>query len=299
MTNFGVEIPGESGRLNGGFPFIAHTVLEELYAKYNRREFVHPDPLEFLYGYPDPADREIVGLIASSLAYGAVRQILKNVRNVLDRIGEPSKFLNNASRPELDKTFSDFKYRFTTGEELSSLLYGASRVIRKHGSLQGCFVRGQTENDVNTVPALCFLVDEIQAEAGRELGHLLPHPGRKSACKRLNLYLRWMVREDDVDPGGWYTVPPGRLLVPIDVHMYRICMALGLTVRKSANLQTAIEITEEFRKVSPDDPVKYDFAITRLGIRDELEPSGFINECVGNCDNSNNNPAQRIRGKEE
>ncbi len=290
MSGTHIEKSGEGRPGDGIFPSIAWSALEELYSKYNRREYVHPDPLEFLYEYPDPADREIVGLIASSLAYGSVRQILKTVRIVLDRIETPSEFLRNASKSKLERTFSDFKYRFTTGEELAALLIGTGRVIKKHGSLQKCFVKGSSDDDVNILPGLCFLVDEIESEAGHQLGHLLPHPSRKSACKRLNLYLRWMVREDDVDPGGWYTVPPGRLLVPIDVHMYRICLALGLTGRKSADLQTAIEVTGEFRKVSPDDPVKYDFALTRLGIRDELDPSGFISECLGTGNQENSAP---------
>jgi len=90
-----------------------------------------------------------------------------------------------------------------------------------------------------------------------------------------------MVRRDDVDPGGWSSVTPDMLLIPLDVHMFRICKFIGMTSRKSADLQTAVEITKNFRTINPADPVKYDFAITRLGIRDELEQSGFIRACTG------------------
>ena len=254
--------------------------LEALYGKYNRREYVHPDPLEFLYDYPDPLDREIIGLVASSLAYGGVKQILKSVRTVLDRMPSPAKFLRDSSRDELSRTFGSFKHRFTTGEELASMLYGAGRVIERYGSLEKCVVEGFIDGDETILPGLCRLVDEISKEAGRDFPHLLPHPCRMSACKRLNLYMRWMVRRDDIDPGGWYTVEPIRLIIPVDVHMFRICRALGITERRQANLRTAVEITDFFRRVSPGDPVKYDFALTRLGIRDELDASAFIDECL-------------------
>ena len=104
---------------------------------------------------------------------------------------------------------------------------------------------------------------------------LLPSPVAGSACKRLNLFLRWMVRRDEVDPGGWDHVPPSKLIVPLDIHMHRISLQLGLTGRKQANLKAACEITNAFRAIEPDDPVRYDFSLTRLGIRDDLTPDGF------------------------
>jgi len=263
-------------------PALSVEHFEALYAKYNRREYVHPDPLEFLYDYPDPADREIVGLIASSLAYGAVMQILKTIGIVLERIGEPHKFVTNASRSRIGRTFGDFRYRFTSGEDIAALLYGIGLLVRKHGSLEKCFLSGYAEEDDNIINALTKFVGEFEDVTGYELGHLLPRPSRGSACKRLNLFLRWMVRSDDVDPGGWYTVDPGKLLTPIDIHMFRTCCALSMTARKQADLRTAVEITEAFRTISPRDPVKYDFAITRLGIREELDPAGFIQMCNHN-----------------
>ncbi len=254
--------------------------LDMLYHSYNHRKFVHPDPLEFLYDFPDPLDREIVGLTASSLAYGRVAQILKSVSKVLERMPEPGQFLHDSSRDNLQRTFQDFKHRFTSGEELASMLYGAGRVIRRYGSIGNCFMAGMSDTDENILPGLCHLVDEISHEAGSELSFLLPHPSRKSACKRLNLFLRWMVREDDVDPGGWKDVSPSMLLVPLDVHMHRICRSPGITDRKQADLRTVIEVTDFFRKINPNDPVKYDFALTRFGIRDELDDKAFIEKCL-------------------
>jgi len=110
---------------------------------------------------------------------------------------------------------------------------------------------------------------------GRERSYLLPDPRLGSACKRLNLYLRWMVRRDAVDPGGW-NVPPAKLVVPLDTHMHALGRALGLTDRRSADLRTALEITAAFRAIAPDDPVRYDFALTRLGMRGGERREAFL-----------------------
>ncbi len=245
--------------------------LEILYSKFNRRDFVHPDPLEFLYGYGNPADREIVGLVASSLAYGKVSQILKSVSKILDRMESPRDFLMNTDKQRLFSCFKDFKHRFTTGEEMALLLHAAKSAIQKYGSLENCFMAGYSDKDANLIPAMGNFVKIMSAEFKDGETYLLPCPRRGSACKRLNLYLRWMVRKDDVDSGGWDDVPKSKLIIPVDVHMWNICSRTGFTARKQANLKSAIEITAKFAEFNPGDPVKYDFCLTRFGIRDELE----------------------------
>ncbi len=259
--------------------YVPQQNLCELYETYNHREFVHPDPLEFLYDYKDLRDREIVGLVSSSLAYGGVRQILKGVKSVLDRMESPHAFLQNSSRESLVKLFANFKYRFTTGEELAGMLYGIKRVVEQHGSLQACFVDAMGDDDETVIPALAVLVKELSAVFESRPRSLLPSPAAGSACKRLNLFLRWMVRRDEVDPGGWDDVPASKLIVPLDTHMHRISLQLGLTDRKQANLKAACEITAAFRSIEPEDPVRYDFALTRLGIRDDLDPREFLKSC--------------------
>jgi uncharacterized protein (TIGR02757 family) len=251
--------------------------LRRLYATYNRREYVHPDPLEFLYDYDDVPDRELVALIASALAYGGVRHILTSVRSVLARMQSPRRFVERSTRKSLLEAFATFKHRFTTGEELATMLYGMKRVLEQHGSLQSCFLAGFSERDETILPALALFVQEVSAPFRERPRSLLPSPSAGSACKRLNLFLRWMVRRDAVDPGGWDRVPASKLIVPVDVHMHRISLRLGLTMRKQANLRTACEITDAFRAIVPDDPVRYDFALTRLGIRKDLT----IEELVG------------------
>ena len=254
--------------------------LEEIYRKYNRRAFIHPDPLEFVYCYEDPADREIVALIASSLAYGRVSQILKSIARVLAPMApSPSAFVAASSLETFQQTLRDFKHRFATGDHLASLLMGAQRVLKEHGSLCACFVAGMNHDDT-VLPALTRFAAEVTACADGRVGHLVPDPDRGSACKRLNLFLRWMVRSDEVDPGCWESVSPSRLIVPVDTHMHRICVALGLTTRRQADLRTALEITDAFREIAPDDPARYDFALTRVGMKGDAELTAFLNTAV-------------------
>ncbi len=255
-------------------------VFEELYMKLNRREFVHPDPLQFLYCYDDLCDREIVALIASSLAYGRVAQILKSVSLVLECMPSPSLFLKQASPWSIRCMFKDFKHRFTTGEELSSMLLGVKCIIERYGSLHACFTEGLKDDDDTVIPALSAFARELNLLADGRCKSFLPSPIKGSACKRLHLFLRWMVRRDEVDPGGWDNVPPSKLIVPLDTHMHRICFLLGLTKRRQADMRTAVEITAAFREISPDDPVRYDFALTRLGILKNLDLGAFLKKCA-------------------
>jgi len=262
-------------------PLINRDKLDGLYATYNHRDFVHPDPLEFLYHYPALQDREIVALIASSLAYGRVAQILKSVSSVLCRMGpSPFHFVMTSPLESLLAAFSDFKHRFTAGRELAWMLWGARCAIEKHGSLLGCFLAGWNEKESTVLPGLSAFVKAFPVNsAGCRGGFLLPSPANGSACKRLNLFMRWMVRQDDVDPGGWGQIPPSKLIVPLDVHMHRISLGFRLTNRKQADLRTAVEVTQAFKKVAPEDPVRYDFALTRLGIRPDTDEAGLLAVC--------------------
>jgi uncharacterized protein (TIGR02757 family) len=256
--------------------------LDILYDRYNHREYANPDPLVFLYKYENVRDREIVGLIASSLAYGRVAQILRSVSSVLDAMrSSPSAFLKQSSRETFKQAFCSFKHRFTTGEELAAMLFGAKKVIERYGSLNGCFIASSEDQDRTTIPALTSFVKEIRDAAGLRRNSLLPSPADGSACKRLHLFLRWMVRRDAVDPGGWDGVPSSKLIIPLDTHMFRIAKSLGFTERRQANGKTAVEVTSAFREIAPDDPVRYDFALTRLGIRNDADIGPFISECAG------------------
>lgn len=272
-----------SGRLHhtgiGGFPVLAglralfrmavsREGFDQIYRTYNSRRWVHPDPLEFLYGYRNPWDREIVGMIASSLAYGRVLQILKSVRYVLEKMGtSPREFLTSQEEGDLLVVFRGFKHRFTTAEELVTLLIGIRRVVNRFGSLYACFRCGYQDEHDTVLPALSHFVRELSQGCKGDGNSLLPLPEKGSACKRLHLYLRWMVRRDRVDPGIWESIPPNKLVVPLDTHMHRMGMHLNFTRRCGADLRTAVEITRGFQTICPEDPVRYDFALTRIGMR--------------------------------
>lgn len=256
--------------LTDHMPFTRHSQsLKRLYDRYNSRAYVHPDPLEFLYRYDRADDREVAGLVAASLAYGRVRQILRSVEAVLAGMtGRPARFLRRTRPETLEAGLAGFVHRVWTGREVADLLIGIRGAIIKHGSLGACFAAGD-DGGPTIGGALGGFVGELRACGGRRCGSLLPDPAKGSACKRLHLYLRWMVRRDQVDPGGWDAVRPSRLLVPLDTHMYRIGASLGAIRRRSADIAAAEQMTAAFRAVCPEDPVRYDFALTRLGIRPE------------------------------
>ncbi len=251
--------------------------LDKLYRKYNKKEYVHPDPLEFLYNYRYIRDREIAGFIASSLAYGRVAQILNSVSGVLDKMGSsPYAFLSNSTLSSLGKTCGGFKHRFAGDENLTAMLTGLKQVLDEYGSLYACFLKGVGQKDETVLKGLEFFTGKIISGCCGKPGHLIPLVTKGSACKRLNLYLRWMVRKDDVDPGGWEKIPTSMLIIPLDVHMHRISRLIGFTDRKQADMITALEITSCFRKIAPEDPVKYDFALTRFGIRADMSIDDFL-----------------------
>ncbi|MFP4105732.1 MAG: TIGR02757 family protein [Phycisphaerae bacterium] len=252
-------------------------LLEQTYDRLNRRELVHPDPLEFLYFFEDPLDREAAGLVAACLAYGRVAHILRSVWRVLARLGpRPARTLQETCPYRICRHVEHFRHRFQTGRDVASLLMGIRNVQMDCGSLQACFTEALQPDDANVLPALRHLVAELDRAAGTRIEHLLPDPSKTSACKRLHLFLRWMVRRDDVDPGGWSEVPKRKLIVPLDTHMHKMGQSMGLTARKSADLRTAIEVTRGFAAWCPEDPVRYDFALTRLGIRREMQPEEFL-----------------------
>ncbi|MEN6441305.1 MAG: TIGR02757 family protein [Syntrophobacter sp.] len=241
--------------------------LDELYSTYNGPEHIHPDPLEFVHLYDSTPDREVVGLIASSLAYGRVKQILSSVRTVLDKMGpSPSSFLLQNPPSRIRNSFRLFKHRFTSGVELSAMLIGIRKLLSRYGSLEACFLKHVDPAGESILPPLSEFVSELSVAAGQKMPMFLPSPLQGSACKRLNLFLRWMVRSDNVDPGAWKGVSASHLVVPLDTHMHRIALSLGLTSRKQADLRCAIEVTRGFASICPEDPVRYDFALTRLGM---------------------------------
>lgn len=255
--------------------------LDRVYARYNRQQFIGSDPLQFAHRYPDRADVEIAAFLAAALAYGRVPQIERSLTQLFDRMDDaPYEFVSRFDRRRRVRLHS-FKHRFTTGDDLSDLLELFRRVLDEHDSLETFFLRGYREEHTNVLPALSAFCDSLcrmytdlhrYTRTPTGLNYLLASPSRGSASKRLNLFLRWMVRKDDVDWGLWTGIDKAKLIVPVDVHMGRLCRILGLHDSKTATLATAVKITAGFARIEPADPVKYDFALCRIGI---------IEDCTG------------------
>ena len=265
-------------------------ILERLYARYNHKKFIPPDPLQFVYQYTNRADMEIAGFLSAVLAYGRVRHIEKSLTNLLGNIGDsPFEFVLSFGKDKR-RQLQDFKHRFTRGDDISDLLALLKKILVENGSIEKFFLLGYRKTDRNIIPALsnfcdsltCMHVAEHNGRMSRGLKHLLTTPAGGSACKRLNLFLRWMVRNDDVDTGLWKSIDKAKLIVPVDVHMARLSRILGFYNRKTVSLATAVKITEGFAEFEPADPVKYDFALSRIGILENC--TGRVRERCMDCE---------------
>jgi len=266
--------------------------LERLYRTYDIG-FLSSDPLEFVHRYADPADREVVGLIASSLAYGRVAGIRRSVERVLSVMGASPVRFAAAFRPAQGPgPFKDFAHRFNRGEDIACLVYFIRQMLEKSGSIGAFFMDGYSAGDKNIKGALgSFAANVLALDAGRIYGarslprgagvrYFFPSPENGSACKRLNLYLRWMVRRSDgLDFGLWREVEPRKLVIPLDTHIARISRHIGLTKRRTPDWKTAEEITASLSELDPADPVKYDFALSRLGILDRCPAAAEPEKC--------------------
>lgn len=253
-------------------------VLDDLILCYPPSQKIPADPIEFPHRFSDPRDIEVVGLIAALLAYGQVFLFKRVVENILLLMGgSPAAFCEKASPEFLKGQFKTVYYRMNTGTDLACLIYFIGEILRQYGSLGRLFIAGYRKEEPDIAPTLTRFVDRILAIDstpiyGRShypygLLQLFSSPKRRSACKRLNLYLRWMIRPaDGIDFGLWTDVPPSKLIIPLDTHIVRISRYLGLTRRKSPGWAMAQEITERLKRLDPMDPLKYDFPLCHLGI---------------------------------
>jgi len=244
--------------------------LDEVRARCDVETRRKSDPVEFVHRYSDPHDREIVALIASSLAFGNVKALRAKIEDALVRLG-PDVALTADDPKRLALILRGWKHRVYRDIDLAGLIVGARRVQRAHGSL-GAALATELERTSDLREALSAWTAAIRREggldgrSGRGGAHILADPGKGSAVKRLMLLLRWMVRPaDGVDLGVW-PLPASMLLVPVDTHIHKLSRNLGLTRRKDVSWKTAEEITKALRKLDPADPVKYDFSLCHLGM---------------------------------
>jgi len=234
-----------------------NTRLADLYARWHHPRYLGTDPL-VLVREASPEDREVVAFLSSTLALGRASLVVKAGRDLLGRIGTPvAEALR--SREGWTDDLEGFGYRFFSARRVGVLLDALGRVLRAHGSLEAAWASTGTRG-----------WEALDAFAGLfrqgDLGILVPTEGSTGANKRLNLFLRWMVRCDELDPGGWSVLGPSELYMPVDTHVLQWARAEGLTNRSVADGKACREITQALATVCPEDPLRYDFAITRQGM---------------------------------
>jgi len=250
-----------------------------------RMHRVENDPISIVRRYRDPKEIELVGWLASSLAYGRVslfRPVIEQVLSLSN--GSFYLYLRGFNLKKERYRFDPIYYRFNTSSDILCLVYLMSQIVQQYGGVKPFFLSCYREEDIDLGETLSRFITGVTAidtqpvyhtaEKPYGLLYFLPDPAQGSSCKRLNLYLRWMVRPDDgIDFGLWNEIPPSKLIIPLDTHIARIGGYLGLTSRKTADLKMAREITKHLKRFDPDDPLKYDFPLCHLGISQDCPAS--------------------------
>ena len=249
------------------------------------------DPLRFPHRYQDPRDVEVSALLAAALAYGRADLFGPKVEALLQRMGpSPATFVRELDVAGARALLEGFVYRFNVGTDVAVLLLGMGRALREHGSLEALFLEGWKARgswhgalDAFTTALRDVPMGPLREALGPERGlhHLLPSPLGPGAAKRLNLFLRWMVRgPDGVDLGVWKRVRPSALLIPLDTHIGRISQHLGLTRRTDLSWRTAEEVTASLRALDGEDPVRFDFALCHYGMSGVCPATPVVDNCA-------------------
>jgi uncharacterized protein (TIGR02757 family) len=257
-------------------PSSLKTRLDELYTAFNL-EHVVSDPIWIVRRFRHPADREIVAFVASALAFGRVQSVLNSIEAMVAVMGErPAEYVRAFTPDAHGPALVPLVHRWTRGVDLVALVWLLRQMLETGGSIEGFFVRG-IEDGATTIEqglesfssrALALDLSEVY---GRRIpkpgvGYFFSRPSSGGACKRLNLFLRWMVRRDRVDLGLWSRVKPAQLIVPLDTHVIRVGRCLRLTRLSSPGWRMAADITASLRALDPRDPIKYDFSLCHLGM---------------------------------
>ena len=266
--------------------------LDRLYAAFDADASV-ADPVRFVHRYADHADREIVAFCAAGLAFGRVASILHSVDSLLGVMGaHPARFVRRFDPSRDGRAVRRLGHRWITGEDLTALVWLLRQMLERAGSVERFFLAGYEPGAVDLHAALDSFSSraralDLTAAYGRRVPErpgvffFFPRPDGGSGCKRLNLFLRWMVRRDRVDPGGWTDIPASKLVVPLDTHVARVGRCLGLTRYRSPSWHMAAEISAALRDLDPDDPIKYDFALCHVSMLNLCRTSGgrLVLEC--------------------
>jgi uncharacterized protein (TIGR02757 family) len=251
-------------------------ILDRLYADFNHPDSA-ADPIQIVRRFSEDADREAVGFVAASLAFGRVTSVLQSIERVLAVMGpQPAAYVRRFDPRRDAAAFDGIVHRWTREADIVALLWLMRQMIDRRGSLEGFFLEqyDQSADDVEgaldrfSTSAMALDLKSAYGRVPRRPGvcYFFPRPSAGSGCKRLNLFLRWMVRRDALDLGVWRRVSPAKLIVPLDTHVIRVGCCLRLTKYASPGWRMARDITASLRAIDPDDPVKYDYALCHLGM---------------------------------
>ncbi|MFI5177538.1 MAG: TIGR02757 family protein [Vicinamibacterales bacterium] len=250
--------------------------LDALYASFNHPESAF-DPIQVVRRYERLEDREVVAFVAAGLAFGRVASVVQSIEALCRVMGpSPGAFVRSFDPRRDGAPLRDLVHRWTRGDDFVALLWVLRRLIEEHGSLERAVGAGVDPSGDDVAPALegfstSARAVDLRPAYGRRprapgVYYFFARPSAGSACKRLNLFLRWMVRRDAVDPGGWSALPARQLIVPLDTHTIRVGRCLRLTRRRTPGWKMAVDITQALRAIDPDDPVRYDFALCHLSM---------------------------------
>jgi uncharacterized protein (TIGR02757 family) len=250
--------------------------LDQLYADFNYPDSA-TDPIQIVRRFSRDDDREVVAFVAASLAFGRVTSVLQSIERVLAVVGaQPADYVRRFDPRRDAPAFSGIVHRWTGAPDLVALLWLMRQMIDRAGTLEGFFLSGYdaAADDVAgalddfSTRAMALNLKQAYGRVPKRAGvcYFFPRPSAGSACKRLNLFLRWMVRRDALDLGVWRRVSPAKLIVPLDTHVIRVGRCLRLTDYTSPGWRMARDITASLRELDPADPVKYDFALCHLGM---------------------------------
>lgn len=251
-----------------------YEILEEYYHKFNTPDFIKDDPISIPHSYSLKQDIEITAFWTSVIAWGRRNMIIKNANRLFDLMDNaPYDFIVNHVEKDR-KRFLDFKHRTFQPTDTLYFLEFLQWYYKKNDSLESAFSQFITKDDENIKPAFIGFHDlffSLEHAPHRTKKHI-PTPLRKSTCKKLNMFLRWMVRDDDkgVDFGLWKDINTSQLMIPIDVHVERIAKKLGLLDRKQRDWTAVEELTTNLKKYDPNDPAKYDFSLFGIGVKEVM-----------------------------
>jgi len=243
-------------------------LLDSLYAEYNIFSS-SSDPNWDLRRFKSKSDIELAAFIVSCYSYGNVASINSFTESIFNYTGKNLTNFINASDFSVPHRDTNFYYRFNSNTDFFLLLSAIKSALNQYGSLKNVFLEGYSETQENIIPALNHFSEKLRSfvKPTKSFEYLIPPVTRNSTCKRLNLFLRWMVRKDNIDFGFWgREVSPSKLIVPVDTHVYKVAQKLGLINRKSCDMKFAVGLTNKLKLFDPEDPVKYDFALCHLGI---------------------------------